>query len=189
MTSLPQHLFNNAQLVSVDIPSTTTHIGKYCFNNCPLKSARFGKITGWYYGAKSLSSFLDMRETSTNATYLKSTYASYVLERVASIQAQFKTWKNGYILNTTVGETIGYTANSAWTSAKSPKTVPVGATSLKWDTFNFMNTYDSNKKLLRAQLWNADTTYTLNSTDKLICGSILNGNYAGTATATFNFEK
>ena len=189
LTSLPQYLFNNAQLVSVYIPSTTTHIGKYCFNNCPLKSAIFGKITGWYYGAKSLSSFLDMREQVNNATYLKSTYASYVLERVASISAQFKTWKNGYILNTTVGETIGYTANSSWTSAKAPKTVPVGATSLKWDTFNFMNTYDSNKKLLRAQLWNADTTYTLNSNDKFICGSLLNSSFSGIATATFNFEK
>lgn len=189
LTSLPQYLFNNAQLVAVAIPSTTTHIGKYCFNNCPLKSAIFGKITGWYYGAKSLSSFLDMREQVNNATYLKSTYTTYVLERVASIPAQFKTWENGYILNTKNGETLGYTANSSWTSAKAPKTVPVGATSLKWDTFNFMNTYDSNKKLLRAQLWNADTTYTLYSTDKLICGSILNANYAGTATVTFNFEK
>lgn len=185
--------FANTKLQNITIPATIVEIPSSCFENCPLTSAVLGKKTGWFtsrsYSNNDLKNFIDMRNASTAATYLKSTYANDTLYRMSTAQGTVNLWKNGYILDATVGNTLSYVANSSWSSFNGVMDVPPGASTLSWDTVNFMNTYDSSRKLLRPQLWNPGTTYTLNSTDKLICGSILNGNYAGTATVTFNFEE
>ena len=186
--------FYSTQLQNLTLPSNLLEIPRSILKNCSaLTSVVVGKKTGWFtslaYSNNDLKNFIDMRNASTAATYLKSTYANDTLYRMSTAQGTVNIWKNGYILNTTAGATFSYVSNSSWSSFNGIMDVPPGASTFSWDTVNFMNTYDSNRKLLRPQLWSPGTTYTLNSTDKLICGSILNANYAGTATVTFNFEE
>ena len=71
-------------------------------------------------------------------------------------------------MDTNVGNALNYVSNGSWTSFNGTIDVPLGASTISWDTLNFINTYDSGGKLLRPQLWNAGTTHNLNSTDKLI---------------------
>lgn len=190
---LSSNCFGNTQLQNITIPENITTIPSGCFKNCPLTSAVLGKKTGWFisrsYTNSDLKNWIDMRNASTTATYLKSTYANNELYWASTAQGIMDSWKTGYILDINVGSTLNYVSNGSWTSFNGTIDVPPGASTISWDTLNFMNTYDSNQKLLRPQLWNPNTTHQLNSTDKLICGSILNANYTGTATVTFNFEE
>lgn len=185
--------FQNTQLQNITIPATIVEIPSSCFRNCPLTSAVLGKKTGWYtslvYSNDELKNWIDMRNPSTAATYLKSTYANDTLYWHSTVQGHMSSWKAGYVLDTTVGSQLNYVSNGSWTSFNGTIDVPPGASTISWDTLNFMNTYDSSGKLLRPQLWNAGTTYNLNSTDKLICGSILNANYTGDVEITFSFEE
>lgn len=185
--------FENTQLQNITIPATIVEIPSSCFRNCPLTSAVLGKKTGWFtslaYTNDDLKNWIDMRNPSTSATYLNSTYANDILYWHSTVQGHMNSWKAGYILDTTVGSQLNYVSNGSWTSFNGTIDVPSGASTISWDTLNFINTYDSDGKLLRPQLWNAGTTHNLNSTDKLICGSILNANYTGEVNITFSFEE
>lgn len=75
-------------LTSITIPSSVTSIGKYTFRDCiNLTSVTFQVRTGWYIGtsvgAKTTSiSSTNLANTSTAATYLKSTYDDKYWTRV-----------------------------------------------------------------------------------------------------------
>ena len=83
VTSIGDWAFNYCiRLTSVKIPEGVTSIGDYAFYECEsLTSVTFANTTGWYVGASSGAkttaiSSTDLANTSTAATYLKSTYYS-----------------------------------------------------------------------------------------------------------------
>lgn len=81
-TSIGSYSFSSCTaLDSIEIPSGVTSIGKKAFDGCnALTSATFKTTSGWYVtqteGATSGSN-LTLTNTSTNATYLKTTYPNY----------------------------------------------------------------------------------------------------------------
>ncbi|MBP3495790.1 MAG: leucine-rich repeat domain-containing protein [Clostridia bacterium] len=87
VTRINDYAFCGGSFTSVTIPDRVTSIGKYAFYNCfKLTSVNFENTTGWYVtesqGATS-GTDVDVTDTSTNATYLKSTYQNYYWYRKA----------------------------------------------------------------------------------------------------------
>ena len=69
---------NCTSLASISIPATCTSIGIGAFKGCTsLATATFGTTSGWSANGVSL----DVSNTSTAATYLKSTYVDYAFSR------------------------------------------------------------------------------------------------------------
>ena len=83
VTSIGNDAFNGCKgLTRITIPENVTSIGQSAFSSCSnLTRVVFKTISGWYIGQWSgtkntaLSSS-DLANTSTAATYLKSTYSS-----------------------------------------------------------------------------------------------------------------
>lgn len=82
VTSIEAYAFYGCtRLKDIIIPSSVTSIGKNAFAYCTLTSVTFKTTSGWYIGTSAgakttaLSSD-DLANTSTAATYLKSTYGS-----------------------------------------------------------------------------------------------------------------
>ena len=70
-----------SSLTSIEIPASVTTIGKYAFEDCTgLTTVTFEDPNGWYV-TKTLSATsgttLTLTNTSTNVTYLRSTYYTY----------------------------------------------------------------------------------------------------------------
>ena len=75
-------------LTSVVIPDSVTSIGEYAFLNCgKLTSVTFENTEGWFVSRASTAtsgtniSSMDLSDTATAATYLKSTYDDYYWKR------------------------------------------------------------------------------------------------------------
>ena len=74
LTSIGSGAFSNTGITSITIPSSVTSIGAYAFDECNnFTSAVFANPNGWSADGTPLASS-DLSNTSTAATYLKSTY-------------------------------------------------------------------------------------------------------------------
>ena len=83
VTFIGQNTFQDcSSLTSITIPSGVTDIGRYAFRNCSsLTSATFETPDGWYVGKTAgkrttAINSSSLSNTSTAATYLKTTYSS-----------------------------------------------------------------------------------------------------------------
>ena len=79
--------FECMYLTSITIPSSVTSIGKHAFYNCyGLSSVTFENTDGWYIvedSSATSGTAMDVTNTDTNATNLKSTYCDYYWKRNA----------------------------------------------------------------------------------------------------------
>ena len=73
MTNISYQVSGNRKVTSAIIPSSVTSITKQAFYNTGLSSATFEDTTGWTAGTTAISSS-DLANTSTAATYLKTTH-------------------------------------------------------------------------------------------------------------------
>ncbi|MBQ2738274.1 MAG: leucine-rich repeat protein [Clostridia bacterium] len=76
--------YENYKITNVTIPNSVTSIGSYAFDDCTsLSSVTFINPDGWWYSSSSSAtsgtsiSSTNLENTSTAATYLKSTYTNY----------------------------------------------------------------------------------------------------------------
>ena len=88
LTSIGNYAFQSCRsLTSITIPEGVTSIGSYAFQACSsLSSVDFINETGWYRASSSTATSgtdMTVTNTSTNATNLKNTYASYYWKRNA----------------------------------------------------------------------------------------------------------
>ena len=75
-------------IISVELPSAVTEIGRYAFSGCTaLTSVDFATTEGWWYAdsadattGTALSS-ADLENDTTAATYLKTEYADFWWKR------------------------------------------------------------------------------------------------------------
>ena len=89
VTSIGAYVFYNCNLLtSATIPDSVTSIGAYAFSGCSsLKSVTFKNTQGWWRTSSSSAtrgtsiSSSDLANSSTAATYLRSTYSSYYWKR------------------------------------------------------------------------------------------------------------
>ena len=75
VTSIGSYAFYNTKLRSVNIPSGVKSIWPYAFAATSIVTATFEDTSGWKTDLTTLSSD-DLSNTSTAATYLKSTYST-----------------------------------------------------------------------------------------------------------------
>ncbi len=86
LTEIGNYAFNNcSSLTSVTIPYNVTSIGQYAFYGCNnLTNVYFNYQSGWYVTSSSTATSgtsVDLTNSATNATYLKSTYYSNYWKR------------------------------------------------------------------------------------------------------------
>ena len=85
LTSIGEYAFEDCRsLTSIEIPSGVTSIGRYAFRQCfKLTSVTFADPNGWWYASSSFAtsgtsiSATDLENTTTAATYLRSSYGLY----------------------------------------------------------------------------------------------------------------
>lgn len=128
-----------SSLTSITIPEGVTSIGSNAFDYCTsLTSVTFENRYGWTAGSTSISAS-DLENTSTAATYLKSTYREETWTRTDLEILEGFTFNN---LTSTTGELVSYTgaATDVVIPSSYSTTIIDGETVfIKGDTYEVVN--------------------------------------------------